>query len=539
MQRRTLSRFDEILKVFRKYDFDKFLGQTTRNKISPFRSDADNKELLKEDFPERLRLMLQELGTTFIKFGQLLASRPDLVGEKISEELSQLHDDNPPVGYEDIKEMIENQLGGNIDDLFAEFSEDPLATASIAQVHEAKLPTGERVAVKVQKTNVEEIVETDLSIMKFIANESDRFNTSLKHLNLPAVLHEFDKSIHKEMDFDNELMNIRHLNDNFKYNDKIIVPITYPDYSTEKVLTMEYVDGIKLSEVIAGNDPKYNKVLIADRIVRSYFQQLFIDGFFHADPHPGNIFVTEDNAICYIDFGMMGSLDEDFRQDLAELMIYFSDRNIDGLINQLIRMDILNEKTDINILKSDLNDLFAKYYGVELSRFNGIIEDLLFLMQKFDVRLPNEFVLMARGLSMVENTGLRLDPDIDVVALLKPFARKLMVQRYNPLKMASNAKNSFFAFEHVIRALPSLISKTIYKIEEGEVTVNIEVKHISEIANQLSLAIIIAALLIGSSLVMLIDVGPRFYEMPVLGFVGFTISLALGVFTVVRYFIEF
>ena len=539
MQRRTLSRFDEILKVFRKYDFDKFLGQTTRNKISPFRSDADNKELLKEDFPERLRLMLQELGTTFIKFGQLLASRPDLVGERISEELSQLHDDNPPVGYEDIKEMIETELGGNIEDLFAEFSKTALATASIAQVHEAKLPTGERVAVKVQKPNVAEIVETDLSIMKFIANESDRFNTSLKHLNLPAVLHEFDKSIHKEMDFDNELMNIRHLNDNFIYNDKIIVPTTYPDYSTEKVLTMEYVDGIKLSEVISGNDPKYNKILIADRIVRSYFQQLFLDGFFHADPHPGNIFVTEDNAICYIDFGMMGSLDEDFRQDLAELMIYFSDRNIDGLINQLIRMDILNEKTDINILKSDLNDLFAKYYGVELSRFNGIIEDLLFLMQKFDVRLPNEFVLMARGLSMVENTGLRLDPDIDVVALLKPFARKLMVQRYNPLKMASNAKNSFFAFEHVLRALPSLISKTIYKVEEGEVTVNIEVKHISEIANQLSLAIIIAALLIGSSLVMLIDVGPRFYEMPVLGFVGFTISLALGVFTVLRYFIEF
>ena len=539
MQRRTLSRFDEIIKIFRKYDFDKVLGQTTRNKISPFRSDADNKELLKDDFPERLRLMLQELGTTFIKFGQLLASRPDLVGERISEELSQLHDDNPPVSYEEIKEMIETQLGGNIGELFAEFSKKPLATASIAQVHEAKLPTGERVAVKVQKPNVAEIVETDLSIMKFIANESDRFNTSLKHLNLPAVLHEFDKSIHKEMDFDNELMNIKHLNDNFIYNDKIIVPTTYPDYSTEKVLTMEYVDGIKLSEVIAGDDPKYNKILIADRIVRSYFQQLFIDGFFHADPHPGNIFVTEDNAICYIDFGMMGSLDEEFRQDLAELMIYFSDRNIDGLINQLIRMDILNEKIDINILKSDLNDLFAKYYGVELSRFNGIIEDLLFLMQKFDVRLPNEFVLMARGLSMVENTGLRLDPDIDVVALLKPFARKLMVQRYNPLKMASNAKNSFFAFEHVLRALPSLISKTIYKIEEGEVTVNIEVKHISEIANQLSLAIIIAALLIGSSLVMLIDVGPRFYEMPVLGFVGFTISLALGVFTVLRYFIEF
>ena len=538
MQRRTLSRFDEIIKIFRKYDFDKVLGQTTRNKISPFRSDADNKELLKEDFPERLRLMLQELGTTFIKFGQLLASRPDLVGEKISEELSQLHDDNPPVDYEEIKEMIETQLGGNIEEFFAEFSETSLATASIAQVHEAKLHSGERVAVKVQKPNIEDIIETDLSIMKFIANESDRFDTGFRHLNLPAVIHEFDRSIHKEMDFDNELMNIRHLNDNFIYNDKIIVPVIYPDYSTEKVLTMEYVEGVKLSDVIAGDDPKYNKILIADRIVRAYLKQIFLDGFFHADPHPGNIFITEDNAVCFIDFGMMGILDDEFRQDLAELMINFSDHNIDGLINQLIRMDILNEKTDISLLKSDLNDLFSKYYGIELSRFNGIIEDLLFLMQKYEVRLPNEFVLMARGLSMVENIGLRLDPNINVVEYLKPIARKLIVQRYNPKKMVNNAKNSFFAFEHVLKGLPSLISKTFYKIEEGEVTVNIEVKHISEIANQLSLAIIIAALLIGSSLVMLIDVGPRFYEMPVLGFIGFTISLALGVFTVVRYFID-
>lgn len=539
MQRKTLSRFDEILRIFRKYDIDKVLGQTTRNKISPFRSGAENKELLKEDFPERLRLMFQELGTTFIKFGQLLSSRPDLVGERISEELSQLHDDNPPRDYEEIKEMIETQLGGEITEFFAEFNKTALATASIAQVHEAKLHTGEHVAVKVQKKDVEDIVETDLSIMKFIANESDRFNTGFKHLNLPAVVHEFDRSIHKEMDFDNELMNIRHLNDNFKYNDKIIVPVIYPEYSSEKVLTMEYVDGVKLSEVIAGDDPKYNKVLLADRMVRSYFQQIFLDGFFHADPHPGNIFITDDNSVCFIDFGMMGTLDEEFRQDLAELMIHFSDRNIDGLINQLIRMDILNEKTDINLLKSDLNDLFSKYYGVELSRFNGIIEDLLFLMQKYDVRLPNEFVLMARGLSMVENTALRLDPDVDVVTLLKPFARKLMVQRYNPLKMGHNVKNSFFTFEHMMRALPSLISKTFYKIDEGEITVHIQVDQISEITNQISLAIIIAALLVGSSLVMLIDVGPTLFDMPLLGFVGFTISLALGLFTVLRYFIEF
>ena len=160
-------------------------------------------------------------------------------------------------------------------------------------------------------------------------------------------------------------------------------------------------------------------------------------------------------------------------------------------------------------------------------------------MQKYDVRLPNEFVLMARGLSMVENTALRLDPDVDVVSLIKPFARKLMVERYNPIKMTHNAKNSFFTFEHMMRALPSLISKVFYKVEEGEITIHIQVDQISEITNQISLAIIIAALVIGSSLVMLIDVGPRLFEMPVLGFVGFTISLALGIFTVLRYFMDF
>ena len=341
------------------------------------------------------------------------------------------------------------------------------------------------------------------------------------------------------MDFDNELMNIRHLSDNFKYNNRIVLPKVYPKYSNEKVLTMEYVEGVKLLDVYNTDNPKYHKNVIADRIVRCYFNQIFRDGFFHADPHPGNIFVLDDDVICFIDLGMVGVLDDEFRQDFAELMIHFADRNIDGLINQLIYMDILNEKVDISILRGDITDLFSKYYGVELSRFNGVIEDLLYLMQKYNVRLPNELVLMARGLSMVENIGQHLDPEIDVVALLRPIAKKLMIQRYNPKRIAHDARNSFFFFEHVAKSLPRLASKTFYKIDEGELTVHIQVDQISELTNQISLAIIIAALLVGSSLVMLIDVGPTLFDMPLLGFIGFSISLVLGVFTVLRYFIDF
>ncbi len=539
MQKRTLTRFDEIVRVFRKYDFDKLLGKTTRNHLNPFKNDDDNKALLEDDFPEKLRLMLQELGTTFIKFGQLLSTRPDIVGEKISKELSRLQDDNPSISYEEIKEIIEEELGKDIDELFDDFSKEPIATASIGQVHIAKLSNGEKLAVKVQKKDIESTIETDLTIMKFIAIESNRFNSKLDTYNLPGMVEEFDKSIHKEMDYDNELMNLRHLSDNFRYNNKIKVPKVYPEYSTGKVLTMEFIEGEKLAFVIDSDDPKYNKVLIADRIVRSYFKQIFEDGFFHADPHPSNIIISDDNTVVFIDVGMMGILDEDFKINLAELMIHFSDRDIDALINQLIYMDILNENVDIKVLKRDLNDLFSKYYGVELNRFEGVIDDLLTLMQRYKVKLPNELVLMSRGISMIENIGQHLDPSIDVVALLKPIAKKLMVQRYNPIKIAKNTKNSIFAFEHLLKSLPRLVSKLFYKFEEGDLVISLEIRQISELTNQISLALVIAALLIGSSLVMTIDKGPMFFDMPLLGFFGFVVSLILGIFTVLKYMIDF
>ena len=539
MQKRTLTRFDEIVRVFRKYDFDKLLGKTTRNHLNPFKNDDDNKALLEDDFPEKLRLMLQELGTTFIKFGQLLSTRPDIVGEKISKELSRLQDDNPSISYEEIKEIIEEELGKDIDELFDDFSKEPIATASIGQVHIAKLSNGEKLAVKVQKKDIESTIETDLTIMKFIAIESNRFNSKLDTYNLLGMVEEFDKSIHKEMDYDNELMNLRHLSDNFRYNNKIKVPKVYPEYSTGKVLTMEFIEGEKLAFVIDSDDPKYNKVLIADRIVRSYFKQIFEDGFFHADPHPSNIIISDDNTVVFIDVGMMGILDEDFKINLAELMIHFSDRDIDALINQLIYMDILNENVDIKVLKRDLNDLFSKYYGVELNRFEGVIDDLLTLMQRYKVKLPNELVLMSRGISMIENIGQHLDPSIDVVALLKPIAKKLMVQRYNPIKIAKNTKNSIFAFEHLLKSLPRLVSKLFYKFEEGDLVISLEIRQISELTNQISLALVIAALLIGSSLVMTIDKGPMFFDMPLLGFFGFVVSLILGIFTVLKYMIDF
>ena len=256
-----------------------------------------------------------------------------MVGEKIANELTKLQDDNPAVSYDEIKDIVEDELQGNIDDLFGDFSKQPLATASIGQVHKAKLKTGENVAIKIQKKGIDEKIDLDLKIMKYIANHADKFNSDLKKLNLPGMMEEFDRTIHKEIDYNNELMNMQRIELNFESNPYIHIPASYSHYSTSKILTMEFIDGVKLSDVYENDE--FDNDFLAKSILESYLQQIFIDGFFHGDPHPGNIMILNDNVTCYLDLGMMGSFDDEFRHDFSELLLVFMDQDIDGVINQL------------------------------------------------------------------------------------------------------------------------------------------------------------------------------------------------------------
>lgn len=534
---KTVSRFNEIVKIFRKYGFGKFIGQSGVNRYNPFtkkKIDPYN-EMIDEDFPERLRLMFQELGTTYIKLGQLLSTRPDIVGTDIAKELTKLQDNNPPVDFKEIEEVIEEELEDSISNLFKDFSKEPIATASIGQVHEAYLMTDEHVAIKVQKKDLESLIETDLKIMHFIAKQIDKRISKASIYNIPAIVDEFERTIHKEIDYNIELRNMKHLEYDLKNKNKIHIPKSYSEYTTTKVLTTEYIEGLKLSEVIESDDPKYNKPLIAKRGVNAYFEQIFINGFFHADPHPSNIIIEENNVICFIDEGMMGILDDKFRKELAELMIYFTEENIEGLIKQLIYMEIIPDTVDMKILRRDLTDLFSKYYGTELKRMTQAIEDLIKLMKKYNVRLPSEFVLMARGISMIEELGLKLDPEIDIVTILRPIARRMITKRYSPSRLFKLFRGNLFDIEHLFNVLPGRLNNIIYKIEEGEIKVQIEIYKLDRIATRISLALIISALLIGSSLAMLIDVGPTLFDMPLLGFIGFFISFILSIMTVIEY----
>ena len=537
MDKQTRQRLNEIRAVMKKYGFDKLLGQVAKSKIKS--DDGEESQiLLDEEIPEKLRLMFQDLGTTFIKLGQLLSTRPDMVGDKISSELSKLQDDNPAISYDEVKTIIERELEGNIDELFEEFSKKELATASIGQVHEARLITGERVAVKVQKEGITDKIDLDIRIMKYIADKADRFNSKLKKINLPGIMDEFDYTIHKEIDYNNELMNMKHIESNFEFDDTIHIPISYSNYCTSKVLTMEFIDGEKLSDVYEIDSDEFNKPLLAKRILESYLQQLFIHGFFHGDPHPGNIIILENNTVCYIDLGMMGNFDEDFKRNLSELMILFMDQDIDGLINQLMYMDILNYDMDTKVLKRDLNDLFARYFGVELNRFDGVLEELLSLMQQYDVVLPNEFVTMARGLSMIEAIAKNLDPEIDVFACLEPIARQILRHNINPKKYLKGKKNDIILFGHMFKSIPPLLTRTIRKIEEGELKFKFEVDRIDNITNKITIALILSALLISSSIVMSITTGPVLHIAPYIGVGGYIATLIIGIGAILKFVIK-
>jgi ubiquinone biosynthesis protein len=537
----NITRLNEIIRVLRRNGLQHINERAKLARKNPLRKKSQEEEELEENsslFATRVRQSFQELGPTFIKLGQTLSTRPDLVGYEMADELSKLQDNNPAIPFEEIKIQVETELDRPLTEVYSEFSQTPIATASIGQVHKAKLRKEEReVAVKIQKPGLEEIIKTDLNLMRFLAKRIDKYIYKARTLNLPDIEKEFERSLNKEIDYNQELSNMRRFRENFKDDYGIYIPKAYPEYSTTKLITMEFIHGAKVSEVIE-NPEGYNTKLIANRGVKSYFQQILLDGFFHADPHPANIYVLNNNIVCFLDEGMMGWMDATFRENLAELFLFFIAKDVDNMINQLRYMDILNEDTDLKALKYDLNDMLAKYYGAELKQMKGGMDNLINTMTDYNVTLPREFVLMARGIGMIEETGLALDPDFNVVKVLSPLAERMLLDKFSPKRGFDYIKHNAIEVEHVMKILPRFASSMLYKVEDGKIEIELKHKGINTVTDKISMSIIIAALLIGSSLVMLTNKGIMLLGLPFLGIIGFTLSLIVVLISVYRFFIK-
>ena len=538
----NIKRLNEIYKVLKKNDFGYLIEENTFFRKFPFlRNYKAEKEGVfpDESIPLRIRKVLEELGPAYIKLGQMLSTRPDLVGIEIAEELQKLRDKTPVTPFEEIKKVIESELNSSIRDIYTDFNKEPLGSASIGQVYKARLKSsGEEVAIKVQKPNSYEIIKSDVQIMKFLATRIDKYLSKTRTYNLPAMVTEFERSIFKEINYMEEVMNMQNLANNFKGVRYIKIPKAYTDYCSRKVITMELIKGIEVSDLINGDYPDINKKRIANYGVKSYFKQIMIDGFFHADPHPGNLIVTFDNELCYIDEGMMGILNEDFKQNLAELILLLISGNTNNIIKQLIYMDIITPSQNTDDLKADIDDLLNLYYGAELKNMDGLMEDLLNAMIKNNVVLPREFVMIGRGIALIEDTGKKLDPDFNAATELKKLSKKIVVNKYKPDRIAKSGINYLLQLEHLAKDLPDTINSTISKVEEGNIEIKLKHEGISELANQLSVSLILAALVVGSSLALLEDTGPRLFDIPILGLIGFVFSAVLGAYLVIEYMIE-
>lgn len=534
MEKEMKVRIREITAALRKYGFGKVVNRTIKEKIFPSKDDEYD-IFLDPEVPVNLRLMFQELGTSFIKLGQLLSTRQDMVGEKIAAEFEKLQDDNPPITYDEVKRIVERELNGNIDELFAEFSKESIATASIGQVHEARLISGEKVAVKVQKEGIADSLEYDIAIMKYLAAQIHKYNEDFRKYNLPAMIDEFDYTIHIELDFINEQVNMKQLEANFAEDETIHIPIAYSDYCTSKILTMEFIDGTKLSDVIESDNEEFDKPLLAKRAIDSFIRQVLIDGFFHADPHAGNIMILDDNVLCYIDLGAVGILDDDFRKNLCDLLMLIADQDVNGLVNQFMYMGVLDYSMDTTTLKRDMRDLFFRFFADNSCGLNEILNKLLDLMQDYNVVLPNEFVSMARGISMIEADASALDPNMDVMASIEPIAKEVISERMNIKNYLGNKKGTLLYYKNMLKSVPPLLTNAIHKMNNGEMMLKFEIYELDRIVSKFSLVVLIAALLMSSSIVMTINRGPMLFDMPLIAVLGYLATFILGFIGIVNY----
>jgi ubiquinone biosynthesis protein len=535
-------RVREIIGVLAKYQFGTLLERSGLKKQFriPYITSDKFEENSEKPTPERLRLVLEDLGTTFIKLGQVLSTRPDLVGKDVADELAKLQDEVPPFSFESVKNVVETELGHSLKDLFEEFREDPIASASIAQVHEATLKDGTRVAVKVQRSQIEDQINKDIIIMRYLAKQVEQRVKDLKYYNLQGIVDEFERVINKEMDFEQEARNIERFRTSFEHDQKVCAPRVYGDYSSYRVLTMEFIDGVKITEISQAEFPVDPKK-IAKIGTDCYFKQIFMHGFFHGDPHPGNLLIQPDNILCFVDFGMVGHLDKEFMDNLAELFIYTVNYDVKGMINQLRYMRLIDDETNIDELRYDLMDLMDQYYGAEIKDVGGLITEFSKpnILVKHKIKLPRDFILLGRVLSMAEDLGVKLDPTFNGIEVARPLIKKLLKKRLNPLRLLNYQTQYLFELEHIIKDMPETINKMFLRIEEGKIRAELEFteldkfsKQLEKISNRITIGLIVSSLIIGSSLILQTDKG---MPMSVIGFstVGMVIFLLAAVFALI------
>ncbi len=533
---RHLHRWREILGVLSKYELATWIGRLGPDFAKDLLKDPGGSPIARAGWECRVRNALAELGPTFIKLGQVLSTRPDLVGVALADELSHLQKNVPADAPEAVRATIETELDGPLEQFFAEFDEQPIASASIGQVHRARLHTGEAVAVKVQHADIEQKIRVDLDILAGLAQMAQMIE-EFQNYRPQAIVEEFRRTLKNELDFSRELRNMQQIARHFDGDATLRIPRTYPEYSTARVLTMEFVEGIALAERERLEAAGVDLAALARAGAEIYLHMIFEHGFYHADPHPGNIVVLDGGVFGLLDYGMVGRIDEALHEDFADMLVAVADQDAEHLAMLIIRVGATPPNLDRAALTLDVADFVSHYGAQSLERFDlsGALNEMTEIIRRYHIMLPARIAMLLKMLVTLEGTARMLQPNFSLIEVMVPYHRRMIWRRWSPRRQVRKWRRLYAELEHLVRNLPHNLGEIMEQIQSGTFDVHLDHRGLEPSVNRLVLGMLASALFLGSSLLLAHKVPPLLNirwlllsDISSLGAFGMFLSLALG-----------
>ncbi len=524
-----LIRAKEILFVILKHGFREWVSRSRWGKgFFPPRPGSKRQVHTTQ---ERLRITIEELGPTYIKFGQILADRPDMVSERFRLELKKLQSKAIPLDDDDAFRLIEKELGDSIENVFAEFDKQCLASASIGQVYRARLMEGEEVVVKIQRPHIENKIKLDLYLMRYLARKAVENYPELAAINIVGLIDEFGQNIIKELDYYSEASNINRFNELFKGDARIHIPKVYMDYTTKRLLVMEYIDGISPDKTEEMIQKGYDLDVIARNGADIILQMVLKYGFFHADPHPGNIFILPGNVLSFIDFGMTGVLKPNHMNFLASFAMGFARQDSKAITNALITLCGIKFYDKEEELLFEIDDLLKRhsYVPFENMDFTRIMQDCINVIIKYELQIPSNIFLLLKALGTIQKFASDLSPNLSLGPIILPYAKVLVAKKYDPRKIATELYDTVADYFALIHDFPKQANEILYKLKEGKIQHEIHLKDsklfrstILQFSQRIALVLLICGMLASS--IMLLNWGIE----PLLAKISFGISFFLA-----------
>jgi ubiquinone biosynthesis protein len=541
-----IRRYREILSTLAKYGFGEVVSQMGLGPTLQFgrriftrrRKRDQDPQLWQRTTWEWIRMALEELGPTFIKLGQILGNRPDLIPQPMRRELEKLQDAVPSFPGAEAIRMVALELGGDVGTLFKEFDESPVAAASIAQVHRAVLSDGTEVAVKVQRPEVRDIMDVDIQILHRLAQVLEKYFEDVRALRPTDIVEEFRKAVSRELDFMREAASMERLARQFSEDETIVVPRVHWSHCTRTVLTMQFIRATRLAEVIkTPGFGGHSGPVIARRGAELVLRQIFDNGFFHGDPHPGNIFVLSDDRICFLDYGLMGSLTRNDTETFGDILISIMRRNEQKARRALVAMCGGEEPEEPRRMEREISELIDQFHDTRASDFSfgALLSNLVDTLVDHGLSLPPDLFLLVKALMTVEGVATALDPDFRFVESVQPFAEKLVRDRYDPSRIATRFMNAAAEFGELLQGFPADYRDMVRTIRRGRIQFTLEEgslvplrRTVSRVTASLVFALVLGSLIIGSSVIVHSRVPPLWYGIPVIGILGFVAAGMVG-----------